>query len=111
MRLFNTQKVQFIEAYGSDVPSYAILSHTWSVGEILLQDLQGAEVQDESWAALSEDPPEVLGSIKVKGFKKLLGTTAIARKNRYDYLWVDTCCIDKSSSAELSEAINSMYRW
>jgi hypothetical protein len=27
------------------------------------------------------------------------------------YLWIDTCCIDKSSSAELSEAINSMYRW
>ncbi|KAH7391405.1 hypothetical protein BKA64DRAFT_746953 [Cadophora sp. MPI-SDFR-AT-0126] len=111
MRLFNTQKVQFIEVYGSDVPSYAILSHTWSDGEILLQDLQGAEVQDESWAALSEDPPKVLGGIKVKGFKKLLGTTAIARKNRYDYLWVDTCCIDKTSSAELSEAINSMYRW
>ena len=27
------------------------------------------------------------------------------------YLWADTCCIDKSSSAELSEAINSMCRW
>ncbi len=27
------------------------------------------------------------------------------------YIWIDTCCIDKSSSAELSEAINSMYRW
>lgn len=25
--------------------------------------------------------------------------------------WIDTCCIDKSSSAELSEAINSMFRW
>lgn len=26
-------------------------------------------------------------------------------------MWVDTCCIDKSSSAELSEAINSMFAW
>jgi hypothetical protein len=25
--------------------------------------------------------------------------------------WIDTCCIDKSSSAELSEAINSMFKW
>ncbi|RSM12536.1 hypothetical protein CEP52_002360 [Fusarium oligoseptatum] len=34
-----------------------------------------------------------------------------ARENNLDYLWVDTCCIDKSSSAELSEAINSMFKW
>jgi hypothetical protein len=27
------------------------------------------------------------------------------------YIWVDTCCIDKSSSAELLEAINSMFKW
>jgi hypothetical protein len=25
--------------------------------------------------------------------------------------WIDSCCIDKSSSAELSEAINSMFEW
>jgi len=30
---------------------------------------------------------------------------------RYNHVWIDTCCIDKSSSAELSEAINSMFRW
>lgn len=27
------------------------------------------------------------------------------------FIWIDTCCIDKSSSAELSEAINSMWTW
>ncbi|KIM58836.1 hypothetical protein SCLCIDRAFT_1188627, partial [Scleroderma citrinum Foug A] len=32
-------------------------------------------------------------------------------KDGYKWLWVDTCCIDKQSSAELSEAINSMYQW
>ena len=29
----------------------------------------------------------------------------------YDWGWVDTCCINKESSAELSEAINSMFEW
>lgn len=24
---------------------------------------------------------------------------------------IDSCCIDKSSSAELTEAINSMFKW
>ncbi|KAH7319320.1 hypothetical protein BKA65DRAFT_556744 [Rhexocercosporidium sp. MPI-PUGE-AT-0058] len=111
MRLFSTEKVQFVEVYGSDVPSYAILSHTWFDGEILLQDLQGADIRDALWSALSENPPEVLRGIKANGFKKVLRTTEIARRNGYDLLWVDTCCIDKTSSAELSEAINSMYRW
>jgi hypothetical protein len=31
--------------------------------------------------------------------------------NKLEWAWVDTCCIDKKSSAELSEAINSMYAW
>ncbi|KAM5546187.1 hypothetical protein V8D89_000313 [Ganoderma adspersum] len=35
----------------------------------------------------------------------------VARKDGYDYIWIDSCCIDKSSSSELSEAINSMYKW
>ena len=38
---------------------------------------------------------------------------AIVESSRHDlnYVWIDTCCIDKSSSAELSEATNSMYSW
>ncbi|KAI1132766.1 heterokaryon incompatibility protein-domain-containing protein [Nemania abortiva] len=38
-------------------------------------------------------------------------TCKLAASQEYDYVWVDTCCIDKSSSAELTEAINSMYDW
>ncbi|KAI8282315.1 hypothetical protein K4K60_003645 [Colletotrichum sp. SAR11_57] len=34
-----------------------------------------------------------------------------ARRDGFDWAWLDTCCIDKTSSAELSEAINSMFRW
>ncbi|KAI0330928.1 HET-domain-containing protein [Cubamyces sp. BRFM 1775] len=34
-----------------------------------------------------------------------------ARSQGFKYAWIDTCCIDKSSSAELSEAITSMFDW
>ena len=42
---------------------------------------------------------------------KIRDACAIARANGFQYIWIDTCCIDKSSSSELSEAINSMYSW
>ncbi|KAI0971023.1 heterokaryon incompatibility protein-domain-containing protein [Xylaria arbuscula] len=45
------------------------------------------------------------------GYWKILKTCLEARKDGLNYLWVDTNCIDKTSSAELSEAINSMYAW
>ncbi|KAH8680005.1 hypothetical protein BGZ60DRAFT_401115 [Tricladium varicosporioides] len=45
------------------------------------------------------------------GYKKLQFCGQQAARDRLDYFWVDTCCIDKSSSAELQEAINSMFRW
>ena len=35
----------------------------------------------------------------------------MARDAGYEYIWIDSCCINKDSSSELSEAINSMYRW
>ncbi|KAI0555731.1 HET-domain-containing protein [Xylaria curta] len=52
-----------------------------------------------------------LGPLERIGYWKILKTCLEARKDGLDYLWVDTNCIDKTSSAELSEAINSMYAW
>ena len=78
-----------------DIPRYAILSHTWGVDEdeVTFQDLEN-------------------GSGKGKaGYDKILLCGEQARNDGLQYFWVDTCCIDKSSSAELSEAINSMFRW
>lgn len=46
-----------------------------------------------------------------EGFMKLKGVCDQAFQDGLNYIWVDTCCIDKTSSAELSEAINSMYAW
>ncbi|KAF3031160.1 hypothetical protein E8E12_001151, partial [Didymella heteroderae] len=74
---------------------YAILSHTWDEddGEVSFADLNRG-----------------LGSTKV-GYKKLRFCGEQAANDGLWYFWVDTCCIDKSSSAELSKAITSMFRW
>ena len=47
----------------------------------------------------------------LKGYMKIKACCALAASRGFKYVWIDTCCIDKTSSAELSEAINSMYRW
>lgn len=72
---------------------YAILSHTWGDEELTFDSLY------------NED------SILKKGYKKVEYACLQALQDRYQYVWIDTCCIDKRSSAELSEAINSMFRW
>ncbi|KAL4730540.1 hypothetical protein ACLX1H_002576 [Fusarium chlamydosporum] len=50
-------------------------------------------------------------ALELDRYSKLRESCELARSLKLDYLWIDTCCIDKSSSAELSEAINSMFRW
>ncbi|KAH7213142.1 heterokaryon incompatibility protein-domain-containing protein [Fusarium oxysporum] len=94
MRLINTRTRAFEEFYGSKVPKYAILSHTWGQEEVTFLD----------WA----DPTSV---IQKSGFTKIIEACEQARNDDYSYIWVDTNCIDKSSSAELTEAINSMFAW
>jgi hypothetical protein len=93
MRLINTKTGMLEEFIGHDIPDYAILSHTWGTDEVSYQDyLSGAHKAK-------------------KGYRKIQKTCELAAKAKIRYAWVDTCCIDKKSSAELSEAINSMYRW
>ncbi len=79
-------------------PPYAILSHTW--GE------EGDEV-------IFKDFIEGKASCKAKckpGYDKIRFCARQARRDGLRYFWVDTCCIDKSSSAELSQEIRSMFR-
>jgi hypothetical protein len=81
-----------------DVPPYAILSHTWLADhdEVLFKDMEDAD----------------RGKAKSKaGYNKIRFCAKQAAIDGLRYLWIDTCCIDKFSSAELSEAINSMFRW
>lgn len=48
---------------------------------------------------------------EMDGWKKVHYACTQARLDGYDYVWIHTCCIDKSSKAELSETINSMFKW
>ncbi|RDW58756.1 hypothetical protein BP6252_13232 [Coleophoma cylindrospora] len=98
MRLLHTQKSDagifeievFLDEY---IPDYAILSHRWEGDEVTLQDIERGCGTDK------------------KGYEKVAKCCAKAKEDGFAYVWIDTCCIDKTSSAELSEAINSMYRW
>ncbi|WYZ35510.1 hypothetical protein EsH8_X_000157 [Colletotrichum jinshuiense] len=100
MRLLNTSDLTLTEFVGERVPQYAILSHTWADDEVLFQDLQGGA---------STPYPRV--PLAKAGWSKILAACNLAQSQKYSWIWIDTCCIDKSSSSELSEAINSMFRW
>jgi len=96
MRLLKLDDGEFslIERIGK-IPPFAILSHTW-----------GAEAEEVTFKDLTK------GTGKNKpGYAKLRFCARQADQDGLKYFWIDTCCIDKSSSAELSEAINSMFRW
>ncbi|KAI0160743.1 HET-domain-containing protein [Xylariaceae sp. FL1272] len=107
LRISNLERVELEAFTEGSVPEYAILSHTWSVEEVSFQDLQ--LLGRRQWThAMSQ----TASAIKEKrGYQKLRSASELAARNGYDYIWIDTCCIDKTSSAELSEAINSMFRW
>ncbi|KAL4077406.1 heterokaryon incompatibility protein-domain-containing protein [Scleroderma citrinum] len=80
---------------------YAILSHRWK-----------EEVDYTEMAELMRFKPEDRVKIKGRaGYQKILNSCKQAKAEKIEWLWADTCCIDKRSSSELSEAINSMYRW
>lgn len=96
MRLLHTSTISLSEFYDDEIPKYAILSHTWGKEEVSLHDLR---LQKK--ARLN----------RLEGYRKIKGCCARAALEGYQFIWIDTCCIDKTSSAELSEAINSMYRW
>ncbi|VUC33674.1 unnamed protein product [Clonostachys rosea] len=105
MRLLHTSSLDLVEIPDDAVPSYAILSHTWGDQEITLQEMERVITND------SDNRSAVHRITQKEGYLKVKAAAAMALSRNLEYLWVDTCCIDKSSSAELSEAINSMYLW
>ena len=93
MRLLQTRTRQFGEFFDSQIPQYAILSHRWGDHEVSFKEMRKGTA------------PHGSGMAKIENYCQ----TAAARG--FDWAWVDTCCIDKRSSAELSEAINAMFKW
>lgn len=99
MWLIDVETRRLAEFVGLEVPPYAILSHTWVTGqEVTFQDMRSPAGLDPTAPSKSR-------------WDKIDRTCRQAARDGLKYAWVDTCCIDKSSSAELSEAINSMFRW
>jgi hypothetical protein len=91
----NDSEFSLTQDFNNDIPRYAILSHTW-----------GADTEEVTFRDLMD------GTGKSKaGYDKIRFCGEQARRDGLQYFWVDTCCIDKSNNNELSEAINSMFRW
>ena len=78
-----------------EVPPYAILSHTWGANteEVTFEDLTNGTGRDKA------------------GYEKLRFCGDQVKYDGLRYFWVDTCCINKANFTELSQAINSMFRW
>ena len=95
MRLLERNEVGKISLTSFDddkVPPYAILSHRWDREEVLLKDMMNGTAESK------------------RGYHKIRFCAEQAWLDGLRYCWVDTCCTNQSSSAELSESINRMYR-
>lgn len=97
MRLLNTSTLE-LKSFTRRCPEYAVLSHTWSDQEAPLE----AFLPKPRWQRPA-------ARLRKRRYPKVIASCRLARSQGYDWIWIDTCCIDKSSSTELSEAINSMY--
>ncbi|KAF1993611.1 HET-domain-containing protein [Amniculicola lignicola CBS 123094] len=95
LRLGDDGEYEMDEYFGKDIPAYAILSHVWGTNaeEVNFKDMIHSRGQSKA------------------GYSKIRFCGKQAARDGLQFFWVDTCCIDKSSSAELSEAINSMFHW
>lgn len=100
-----------------DTPQYAILSHTWEYGkEVTLQELEELGVEEISTPLYSVPDRDSYyypahPTRNRSGFTKIVECCCKARLHGLEYVWIDTCCIDKKDPTELGEAINSMFRW
>ncbi|PMD41922.1 HET-domain-containing protein [Hyaloscypha variabilis F] len=94
MWLIDTKTLKLKYVTNPEDERYAIFSHTWGSDEVTFEDMK--------------NPAVAQGKL---GYQKILKTCKRAEARGLFYAWVDTCCIDKSSSAELSESINSMFWW
>ncbi|KAH8728040.1 heterokaryon incompatibility protein-domain-containing protein [Phaeosphaeriaceae sp. PMI808] len=83
------------EYVGSEIPSYAILSHTWGAAqdEVTFEDIMDGKGKDKL------------------GYEKLTFCAQQAAKDNLEFFWIDSCCINKAIILEVYEAIYSMFRW
>lgn len=105
MRLLNVYDLTLSDFHEPTIPSYVIASHRWTGDKASYKDVLYRR------------------NIESAGYKKIESFCAFVRKRNADltrieatepkieWIWIDTGCINKNSSAELSESINSMFKW
>lgn len=105
MRLLNVNTSEFAQFNGQHVPPYAITSHRWSGDEPYFKEMRKNKATNGE------------GLKKVQGFCKFVRDENVRRRamrgevEGCDWIWLDTVCINKDSDAEVTESINSMFRW
>jgi tetratricopeptide (TPR) repeat protein len=87
-------KLALTDFHGKTTPPYAILSHRWSDSEILIEDVLSGTYKERK-----------------EGYRKLAFCAKQAARDKLQYFWIDTCCIDRWNKSERSKAINSMFQW
>jgi hypothetical protein len=108
MRLLNVYTFKFAEFEGKNIPPYAVASHRWCDDEATYVDV------------LENKNTESAGFKKIRGFCDFTKTrnerhtmqyVAGRGRQKIEWIWIDTCCIDRRSSAEIAENITSMYKY
>ncbi|KAF9062739.1 heterokaryon incompatibility protein-domain-containing protein [Rhodocollybia butyracea] len=91
---FCTSDPELVSLVNEGKLEYVILSHVWEEEEVTFHDRQDPSKRKD-----------------MKGWSKISRACELGRSDGWEYIWIDTCCINKSSSSELSAAINSMYSY
>ncbi|TBU34187.1 heterokaryon incompatibility protein-domain-containing protein [Dichomitus squalens] len=110
MRLLNTFTGAFESFDDPRAVRYAILSHVWQLAS---DHGQSAELSYQQLLALQDsaaDPVDLFDKLSAVA-PKVYHACQVAKRDGFRYIWIDSCCIDKASSAELTESINSMFDW
>ena len=105
MRLINVNTLDIESFLGQAEQPYVILSHRWGPDEVKFEDYASYKTQ------IKEQMSKPQGGGPTTGISKIAGACLQSRKLKLRYLWIDTCCIDKRSTSEESESINSMFSW
>lgn len=112
MRLLDTNALALENFTGSEIPPYAILSHRWGVDEVSYQELCCLTEPNQKRREALEGIWNISAAKKESlGFRKILEICDFALRSGHAWIWIDTCCINRESSAEVEESINSMFNW
>jgi hypothetical protein len=98
MRLVNTRTLELVTFSPQETPEYVILSHRWGLEEVTFKDMTIYPSSDIN------SPTR-----KLKGFLKIEGACKTAASANYEWIWIDSCCIDKESSMDVDRSVKSMW--